>query len=50
MSALMQHDTDTQKQALLDLIDAVDGDIVNEWDGAHYTKEEAKQYVREYRA
>ena len=48
MSVMMHHDTDGQKQALCDLIDAVNGDIVNDWSGERMTKEEAKQYVREY--
>jgi len=49
-SAMMQHDTDTQKQALCDVIDALpdDADISNDWSGEHYTKDEAKRYVREY--
>lgn len=50
MSAAMQRDTPTQRQALLDLIDAVDGEITNDWDGTTYaTKEAAKKYVTEYR-
>lgn len=48
MSAAMQRDTPEQKQAVLDLIDAVDGKITNDWDGKTYTKDEAKQYVNDY--
>lgn len=48
MSAMAQKDTEAQKQAVLDLIDAIDGDIQNDWDGKHYTKEEAKKYILEY--
>ncbi len=50
MSAVMQRDTPEQKQAVLDLIDAIDGEITNDWDGKTYTKDEAKQYVAEYHA
>lgn len=48
MSAAMQHDTPDQKQAVLDLIDAIDGEITNDWSGETMTKEEAKKYVTEY--
>jgi hypothetical protein len=50
MSAAAQRDTDTQKEALCDLIDAVDGEIWNDWDGKIMTKDEAKAYVRDYAA
>ena len=49
MSAMMQRDTEEQKQALCDLIDFIDGEIQNDWTGEIMTKEEAKRYVREYR-
>lgn len=49
MSAAMQHDTSDQKQALCDLIDALDADTVrNDWEGTDMTKDEAKRYVMEY--
>lgn len=48
MSAMMQRDTNAQKQAVLDLIEAIDGTITNDWDGATYTKDEARKYVTEY--
>jgi hypothetical protein len=48
MSAMAQHDSPDQKQALCDLIDAVDGEIRNDWSGEVYTKEQAKRYVLEY--
>ncbi len=38
------------KQAICDLIDAIDGPIQSDWDGAMMTKEEAKKYVLEYPA
>jgi len=49
MGAMQQSDTDAQKQAIYDLIDAVDGPIQNDWSGEMMTKDQAKQYVREYR-
>lgn len=49
MSAVAQRDTDEQKQALCELIDAIDGEIVNDWSGETMTKDEAKKYVMEYR-
>lgn len=49
MSAAMQRDTDTQREAVCDLIDAVDcAEIYNDWSGEAMTKDEAKRYVREY--
>jgi hypothetical protein len=47
-SAMAQHDTKDQKELLCNLIDVVDGEIVNDWSGDVMTKEEAKKYVREY--
>ena len=49
VSAMMQHDTDDQKKALCDLIDALDASGVwNDWDGAEMTKEQAKDYIMGY--
>jgi hypothetical protein len=48
-SCMMQHDTPKQRQALLDLIDAIDGPITSDWSGEDMTKEEAKKYILEYR-
>lgn len=50
MSAMAQRDTDEQRQALCDLIDAIDGPITNDWSGEQMTKDEAKKYVLEYRS
>jgi hypothetical protein len=51
-SAAMQRDTGTQKQALLDAIDAcyeAGGEAQNDWDGKTYpTAEAAKAYITEY--
>jgi hypothetical protein len=50
MGAAQQRDTAKQKQALCELIDAVDGPITNDWSGEQMTKDEAKKYVLEYRS
>lgn len=47
-SAAMQRDTPDQKQALCDLIDAIDGEIKNDWSGETMSKEDAKKYVMEF--
>lgn len=49
LSAMAQRDTDEQKKALCDLIDAIDGTITNDWSGEDMSKDEAKRYVMEYR-
>ena len=48
MSCAAQHDTAEQKQIICDLIDEVDV-VTNDWTCKKMTKEEAKQYVMEYR-
>lgn len=48
MGCMSQRDTADQKQALCDLIDAIDGPIQNDWSGEEMTKDEAKKYVLEY--
>lgn len=49
LSAMAQHDTPEQQTALLDLIDVVDCDeIYLDWDGKYVSKDEAKDYVRNY--
>lgn len=47
--AMAQSDTDSQRQAICDLIDAVNGPITNDWTGEQMTKDDAKKYVLEYR-
>lgn len=47
--AAQQRDTPEQKQAICDLIDAINGPITNDWTGEEMTKDEAKKYVLEYR-
>lgn len=46
-SAAMQRDTPEQKEALCALIDVVD-EIHNDWTGRTMTRDEAKDYVRNY--
>ena len=48
LSAMSQRDTDGQKRAICDLIDAINGPITNDWTGEEMTKDEAKKYVLEY--
>lgn len=48
VSAMQQRDTPEQKQLICDLIDAVDGEIHDDWNGGTMTKDEAKKYVMEY--
>jgi hypothetical protein len=47
MSAMTQHDKSEQKQALLDAIDFMD-EIWLDWEGKNVSREEAKEYVRNY--
>lgn len=49
MSVMMQKDSPRQKEIIHALIDVVDGVIQNDWDGNHYTKEEAHNYINNYR-
>lgn len=49
LSAMAQQDSTEQKHALCDLIDAIDGEIQNDWSGEIMTKDEAKSYVMNYR-
>lgn len=44
-SAMEQQHTAAHKQALCELIDAIDGEIRNDWSGSLMTKDEAKRYV-----
>lgn len=47
--AMMQHDTERQKEIICELIDLCDGDTVYlEWDGKDVPKHEAKHYVMNY--
>ena len=47
--AAQQRDTPEQKQAICEIIDALDADTVYlDWDGEHVSKDDAKKYVMEY--
>src|SRR3546814_20819001 len=48
MSAMAQHDTPEQKQALCDLTDAINGPITNDWSGETTTKDDDKTNIIEY--
>ena len=48
MSVMAQRDTPAQKELLCQLIDRIDGPIFNDWEGREMTKDEAKEYVRNY--
>lgn len=49
MSAMTQKDEPEQKQALLDLIEIWEGKFYLDWDGEYITKDQAKDYVTNYR-
>ena len=46
----MQRQTKEQRELICEIIDAIDGDIENDWTGEKMTKDEAKKYVRDYGA
>ena len=48
MGGMSQRDTPAQKQAICELIDAIEGPITNDWSGEVMSKDEAKKYVLEY--
>lgn len=50
LSGMMQRDTPEQKEIICQLIDGCAGDIYLDWDGKYVSKEEAKNYVRNYGA
>lgn len=48
-SAMAQNDTPRQKEIICELIDALDGDVQNDWSGEIYSnKEDAKRYIMDY--
>ena len=49
MSAMSHEDSPEQKQALLDAIDFMD-EIWLDWEGKKVSREEAKNYIRNYGA
>lgn len=44
----MRRTTSDQRKLICAIIDAVDGDIFDDWNGTTMTKDEAKNYVTEY--
>lgn len=49
MSAMMQHNTENQKDILCQIIDECGAEeIYLDWDDKYVSKEDAKQYVMEY--
>lgn len=48
LSAMLQRDTPVQKTLICELIDALDGEIWNDWSGEIMTKGTAKEYVMNY--
>lgn len=46
--AMQQRDTPEQKQLICDLIDSLNGEIVNDWSGEKLSKAAAKDYVMNY--
>lgn len=49
LDTMTQPNSLAHKEALCELIDAIDGKIQNDWTGEIMTKEQAKQYIMEYR-
>lgn len=48
LSAMGDRPTADRREILCELIDQLDGEIWNDWDGKTMSKDEAKKYVREY--
>ena len=50
VSAMQQNDTPRQKEIICELIDECDGDTIYlDWDGKDVSKQEAKDYVMNYK-
>jgi hypothetical protein len=49
MSVALQKDTDEQKQILIDLVSLPDMRIYLDWDGKYITKDEAIEYLTNYK-
>ncbi len=47
-SAMMDRPDEDEKELICRIIDAVDGEIWNDWDDKVMSKDEAKAYVRDY--
>jgi hypothetical protein len=48
MSAMADRIDDDRKKILCELIDQIDGEIWNDWEGTRMSKDEAKAYVTQY--
>lgn len=49
VSCMNDHPDEARKAILCELIDQLDGEIWDDWDGRVMSKDEAKKYVTEYR-
>ena len=47
-SAIADRPDDARKKILCELIDQIDGEVWNDWEGKQMSKDEAKAYVTEY--
>lgn len=50
MSAMGDRPDADRKAILCELIDQLEGEIWNDWEGREMSKDEAKEYVRNYRS
>lgn len=48
VSAMADRPDDERRKILCELIDQLNGEIWNDWDGVKMTKEDAKKYVLSY--
>jgi hypothetical protein len=48
MSAMADRPDDDRRKILCELIDQLDGEIWDDWNGVAMTKDEAKRYVLDY--
>jgi len=48
LSAMGDRPTPERRAILCELIDQLDGEIINDWEGGLMTKDAAKKYVMEY--
>jgi len=49
-SGMTTHDTPEQKELIYQMIDECDGSLGSDWTGEYFTKQQAKDYVKEYGA
>jgi len=47
-AGMTQHDTDEQKELIYQMIDECDGSLGSDWTGEYFTRQQAKDYIREY--